>query len=142
MASIGYFGSSFRSIMRHPPCVSLAGKRRVPRWCRREVLAASAVPREGRVRSAKGKDGMRHIALQARSNGLDLPYQHWLTSSLTAVHTLTKATVDMRGTTDIDGMLGSLEQYCIKHRQHSFSRAVEALVKELYPKRMTHMPQK
>ena len=80
--------------------------------------------------------------LQARSNGLDLPYQHWLTSSLTAVHTLTKATVDMRGTTDIDGMLWLLEHYCIKHRQHSFSRAVEALVKDLYPKRMTHMPHK
>ena len=79
--------------------------------------------------------------LQARSNGLDLPYQHWLTSSLTAVHTLTKATVDMRGTTDIDGMLLSLTQYCIKNPLHSFSRAMEDLVKELYPKRMIAMPQ-
>ena len=85
---------------------------------------------------------MRHIVLQARSNGRDLPYQHWLTSSLTAVHTLTKATVDMRGTTDMDGMLGLLEHYCIRNRQHSFSRAVEFLVAELYPKRMTHMPHK
>jgi hypothetical protein len=50
--------------------------------------------------------------------------------------------VDMRGTTNIDGMLRLLEQYCIKHRQHSFSRAVEALVKDLYPKRRTHMSQK
>jgi len=39
----------------------------------------------------------------------------------------------------MDGMLGLLEHYCIKHRQHSFSRTVEALVKDLYPKRMTHM---
>ena len=77
--------------------------------------------------------------LQARSNGLDLPYRHWLTGYLTAVNKLTKATVDIRGTTDIDGMLGLLEQYCIKNRQHSFSRAVEALVKDLYPQRMTHM---
>jgi hypothetical protein len=80
--------------------------------------------------------------LQARSNGLDLPYRHWLTGYLTAVNKLTKATVDMRGTTDIDGMLGLLEHYCIKHRQHSFSRAMESLVTDLYPKRMTHMPQK
>jgi hypothetical protein len=80
--------------------------------------------------------------LQARSNGLDLPYRHWLTGYLTAVNKLTKATVDIRGTTDIDGMLGLLEQYCIKNRQHSFSRAVEALVKDLYPQRMTHMPHK
>jgi hypothetical protein len=80
--------------------------------------------------------------LQARSNGLDLPYRHWLTGYLTAVNTLTKDTVDMRGTTDIDGMLGLLEHYCIKHREHSFSRAVESLVADLYPKRMTHMPQK
>ena len=80
--------------------------------------------------------------LQARSNGLDLPYRHWLTGYLTAVNKLTKATVDMRGTTDMGGMLGSLEQYCLKHRQHSFSHAVESLVADLYPKRMTHMPHK
>jgi hypothetical protein len=79
--------------------------------------------------------------LQARSNGLDLPYRHWLTGYLTAVNKLTKDTVDMRGTTDIDGMLLSLAQYCIKNPLHSFSRAVEALVKELYPKRMIAMPQ-
>ena len=82
------------------------------------------------------------IFLQARSNGLDLPYRHWLTGYLTAVNKLTKDTVDIRGTTDSDGMLWLLEQYCIKNRQHSFSRAVEALVKDLYPKRMRHMPQK
>jgi hypothetical protein len=80
--------------------------------------------------------------LQARSNRLDLPYRHWLTGYLTAVNKLTKDTVDMRGTTDIDGMLWFLEQYCIQHPPHSFSRAVESLVTDLYPKRMTHMPQK
>ena len=57
--------------------------------------------------------------LQARSNGLDLPYRHWLTGYLTAVNKLTKDTVDMRGTTDIDGMLRLLEHYCIKNSQHS-----------------------
>ena len=80
--------------------------------------------------------------LQARSNSLDLPYRHWLAGYLTAVNKLTKDTVDIRGTTDIDGMLWSLEHYCIENRQHSFSRAVEALVMELYPKRVTHLPQK
>ena len=78
--------------------------------------------------------------LQARSNGLDLPYRHWLTGYLTAVNKLTPNTVDMRGKTDIDGMLGLLEPYCIKHPLHSFSRAVEFLVTDLYPKRLTHMP--
>ena len=78
--------------------------------------------------------------LQARSNGLDLPYRHWLTGYLTAVNKLTKDTVDIRGTTDIDGMLGLLERYCIQHPSHSFSRAVESLVTELYPKRMTRLP--
>ena len=47
--------------------------------------------------------------LQARSNRLDLPYRHWLTGYLTAVNKLTKDTVDIRGTADIDGMLGLLE---------------------------------
>ena len=101
---------------------------------------ASAVPRRGWVCSAQGKDGMRHTALQARGNGLDLPYRYWLTGYLAAVNTLTKDTVDIRGTTDSDGMLWLLEQYCIKNSLHSFRRAVQALVKELYPKRMTHMP--
>ena len=62
--------------------------------------------------------------LQARSNHLDLLYQHWLTGYLTAVNKLTKDTVDIRGTTDSDGILELLEHYCIKNRQHSFSRAV------------------
>jgi len=34
--------------------------------------------------------------LQARSNGLDLPYRHWLTGYLIAVNKLTKDTVDIR----------------------------------------------
>jgi hypothetical protein len=80
--------------------------------------------------------------LQARSNSLDLPYRHWLTGYLTAVNKLTEETVDIRGTTDSDGMLSLLEHYCIKHRDHSFSRAVESLVTDLYPKRRTHMPHK
>ncbi len=80
--------------------------------------------------------------LHARSNGLDLPYRHWLTGYLTAVNKLTKDTVDIRGTTDIDGMMGLLEQYCMKHRHHSFSHAMESLVSDLYPKRTTHMPHK
>src|SRR5215468_8849129 len=50
--------------------------------------------------------------LLARSNRLDLPYRDWLTGYLTALNKLTKATVDMRGTTDIAGMLGFLDQYC------------------------------
>ncbi|SRR5216684_7809758 len=66
---------------------------------------------------------------QARSNSLDLPYRHWLIGYLTAVNKLTKDTVDMRGTTDMDDMLGLLEHYCIKHRQHSFSRAVDRVSK-------------
>ena len=80
--------------------------------------------------------------LQARSNGLDLPYRHWLTGYLTAVNKLTQNTVDIRGATDIDGMLLLLEQYCIDNPRHSFSSAVESLVTTLYPKRMTHMPHK
>ena len=51
----------------------------------------------------------RQTFLHARSNRLDLPYRHWVTGSLTAVNTLTKAAVDMRGTTDSDGMLWLLE---------------------------------
>jgi hypothetical protein len=64
--------------------------------------------------------------LQVRSNGLDLPYRHWLTGYLTAVNTLTKDTVDMRGRTNIDGMLRLLARYYFKQPHHSFSRAVDS----------------
>jgi len=56
------------------------------------------------------------------------------------VNKLTQKTVDMRGTTDIDGMMVLIDKYCLENPLHSFSRAVESLVTELYPKRMTHMP--
>jgi hypothetical protein len=69
-----------------------------------------------------------------------MAYRHWLTGYLTAVNKLTKATVDMRGTTDMDGLLGWLEHYCVQHPRHSFSRAVVSLVTALYPTRMTAMP--
>jgi hypothetical protein len=113
------------------------------------ILLLVCMPSSGSSSDAKGN----YVALgfglascqtflQARSNGLDLPYRHWLTGYLTAVNQLTTDTVDIRGTTNIDGMLWSLEQYCIKHRQHSFSRAVGFLGADLYPKRRTHMPHK
>ena len=65
------------------------------------------------------------------------PYLHFQNTT----NKLTKDTVDMRGTTETDGLLLSLAQYCIKHPHHSFSRSVESLITALYPKRMTHMPQ-
>ncbi len=112
------------------------------------MLLLFCVPLAGRGSDAKGNyvalgfgSASCQTFLQARSNGLDLPYRHWVTGYLTAVNKLTNDTVDMRGTTDIDGLLLSLGQYCIKHPHHSFSRAVEALIKDLYPKRVTHMPQ-
>jgi hypothetical protein len=113
------------------------------------MLLLMCMPIPGSSRDAKGNYvavgfGLESCQtfLQARSNGLDLPYRHWLTGYLTAVNKLTKDTVDIRGRTDIDSMLWLLEQYCIKNRQHSFSHAMESLVTDLYPKRMTHMPQK
>ena len=113
------------------------------------ILVLLVMPLSGSSRDAQGNYmalGMGlescQTFLQARSNGLDLPYRHWLTGYLTAVNKLTKDTVDIRGRTNIDGMLWLLEHYCIKNRQHSLSRAVESLIKDLHPKRMTHMPQK
>ena len=112
------------------------------------MLLPFFVPMAGRGNDAQGNyvtlgfgSETCQTFLHARSNGLDLPYRHWVTGYLTAVNKLTQNTVDMRGTTDTDGMLGLLEHYCIQHPLHSFSRAVESLVTELYPKRMTHMPQ-
>ena len=111
------------------------------------LLLLCFMPVAGRGRDAQGNYvalgfGLEacQTFLQARSNGLDMPYRHWLTGYLTAVNKLTNNTVDIRGTTDTDGMLGLLEQYCIKHPLHSFSSAVEFLVTELYPKRLTRMP--
>ena len=111
------------------------------------MLLLCCAPLTGRGRDAQGNyivlgfgSEACQTFLQARSSGLDMAYRHWLTGYLTAVNKLTNNTVDMRGTTDTDGMLWWLEHYCIEHRQYSFSRAVEALVKDLYPKRMTPRP--
>jgi hypothetical protein len=111
------------------------------------MLLLFCVPLAGRGSDAQGNDVALGFGsescqtfLQARSNGLDLPYRHWLTGYLTAVNKLTKDTVEMRGTTDIDGLLLSLAQSCITHPHHACSRAVESLVTDLYPQRMTHMP--
>ena len=111
------------------------------------MLLLCFMPLAGRGRDAQGNYvalgfGLEacQTFLQARSNGLDMAYRHWLTGYLTAVNKLTHNTVDMRGTTDTDGILWLLEQYCIKYPLHSFSRAVEFLVTDLHPKRLTHMP--
>jgi hypothetical protein len=113
------------------------------------VLWLLCMPIPGSSRDAKGNDvalgfGLESCQtfLQARSNSLDLPYRHWLTGYLTAVNKLTKETIDIRRTTESDGMVWVLEHSCLKHRQRSFSRAGESLVTDLYPKRKTHMPQK
>ena len=113
------------------------------------ALSLLCMPLSGNSRDVKGNDVVLgsgsescQTFLQARSNGLDLPYRHWLTGYLTAVNKLTKDTVDMRGRTDMDSMLWLLEHYCIQHRRHSFSHAVASLVTDLYPKRITRMPQK
>ena len=89
-------------------------------------FTASAVPRKGGMHEAKGKDGMRQTALRARSHGRDFPYRHWLTGALTAMNTRIKATVDMRGRTNIDGMLRLLARYYFKQPHHSFSCAVDS----------------
>lgn len=90
------------------------------------MLLLCCMPLAGRDRDAQDN----HVALgfgleacqtflQARSNGLDMAYRHWLTGYLTAVNKLTNNTVDIRGTTDTDGILWLLEQYCIKQPLHS-----------------------
>ena len=66
------------------------------------------MPRAMMWRSALVEKRVRPF-LHARSNRLDLPYRHWLTGYLTAVNTLTKDTVAIRGTTDIDGILWLLD---------------------------------
>ncbi len=111
------------------------------------MLLLCCVPLAGRGSDAKGN----YVALgfglescsalsQASADGLDITYKHWLTGYLTAVNKLTKDTVDIRGTADIDKMMVSLRHYCAQHLSQSFSAAVEVLVTELYPKRMTAMP--
>ena len=112
------------------------------------VLLLVFIPAPGSSSDAKGNYvalgfGLESCStlIQASADGLDITYRHWLTGYLTAVNKLTKDTVDMRGTADIDRMMVSLRHYCAHHLTNSFSAAVEVLVTELYPKRMTHMPQ-
>src|SRR6266404_6060681 len=83
------------------------------------MLLLLLMPVPGRSSDAKGN----YVALgfglescgafiQASAHGLDITYRHWLAGYLTAVNKLTKDTVDMRGTADIDRMMLSLRHYC------------------------------
>lgn len=74
----------------------------------------------------------------ARRDQSDLMYRVWLGGYLTATNIDTPDTVDIGGSTDLNGLLGWLDNYCQTNPTSSFGNAAEALVIFLYPKRQTH----
>jgi hypothetical protein len=67
-------------------------------------------------------------------------YIKWIEGYLTAVNLKTSDTYDIFGKLDIDGAVGWLKNYCNDNPHRSLSYAIDALVDELYPHRITKEP--
>jgi len=70
-------------------------------------------------------------------NGL---YASWVGGYLTSVNSYYPNTYSISGATDMDGLMLWIENYCNKNPLQIFARAVDALVTELYSKRITQRP--
>jgi hypothetical protein len=67
-------------------------------------------------------------------------FRAWLHGYVTAYDFLKTDTYDILGSTDTDSALLWLEQYCRKNPHDEFANAAEALMIELYPKRIRQDP--
>lgn len=67
-------------------------------------------------------------------------YRKWIEGYLTAINVKTSDTYDILGKSDIDGAIAWLKNYCHENPRRSLSYAMDALVDELYPQRMTKEP--
>jgi hypothetical protein len=67
-------------------------------------------------------------------------YATWLTGYITAVNELTPDTYSITGLTDLEGVLGWVENYCKKNPTDLFFDAVKAAVLFLNPKRLRTSP--
>jgi hypothetical protein len=74
--------------------------------------------------------------VEARKKSHDAPYSTWITGYLTAFNKQ-PSTFSILGTTALDETMEWVEQYCTKHPRETLAEAAEALVLELYPKRIT-----
>jgi len=66
-----------------------------------------------------------------------LAYEAWLTGYVTAVNLASANTEDISRGTDLDGLLGWLDNWCQTHPTSSYASASEALVSFLRRKRTT-----
>jgi len=67
-------------------------------------------------------------------------YIKWIEGYLTAVNLKTSDTYDILGKLDIDGTIVWLKNYCNDNPRRSLPYAIDALVDELYPNRITKEP--
>ena len=67
-------------------------------------------------------------------------YIKWIEGYLTAINLRTSDTYDILGKSDIDSALLWIKNYCNDNQRRSLSYAIDALVDELYPKRITKEP--
>lgn len=102
--------------------------------------SAKAVDVDGRALIySVGTESCGHFNAE-RKAGRDNPYLGWLGGYLSAINRVTPETYDIRGGTDMDGIMLWLDKYCDSHALDTISDAVEALVLELHPRRITKGP--
>jgi hypothetical protein len=75
-----------------------------------------------------------------RSGGNDNPFRGWLTGYLTRYNYAVGHTYNMLGSTDLDGALLWLENYCRANPLDDFEIATRKLIAALSPKKQTTKP--
>ena len=79
--------------------------------------------------------------VEARRNRDDFLFATWFTGYMTAVNQLSHTAYSMLGTSDIEGAMLWIENYCRKNPLEPFAVASHALLLfELYPKHFTKAP--
>ncbi|MDZ4344008.1 MAG: hypothetical protein U1E51_16435 [Candidatus Binatia bacterium] len=69
-------------------------------------------------------------------------YRSWVMGFFTGVNYSAQDTYDVTGGTNLDGVLGWLDNYCRDHPLETFARAMERLLVELRPKLIKQAPTK
>jgi hypothetical protein len=73
--------------------------------------------------------------VEARKNATATMYRTWLTGYFTALNLMSPDTYNLLGSTDIDGAILWVENYCRANPIKNFENAAQALWVELLPSR-------
>ena len=81
-----------------------------------------------------------YVDARRRDESAELNFSTWLTGYVTAINHERPKTYDIKGQTDMQGLLLWLETYSQQHPTENFAFAANELMHHLYPKRIENAP--